>query len=185
MTMNELKPIIEGLLFVVGEEGLTLETCSQVVDCDPMVVKQVMDELTLDYQAETHGFELVCYGGIYKLVSKSQLYPFIEKLFQLDQTKKLSPSALETLAIIAYKQPITRIEIEEIRGVGCDMMLRKLLAKDLIEEAGRTEAPGRPILYQVTKTFLDAFKLTDLSELPSLPSFDSDETTESDELYDK
>ena len=89
---------------------------------------------------------------------------------------------METLAIIAYKQPITRVEIEEIRGVGADMMLRKLLARDLIQEAGRSEAPGRPILYEVTNEFLNSFKLMSLEELPDLPDFKS--TEESDDLFE-
>ena len=83
----------------------------------------------------------------------------------------LSNAALETLAIIAYKQPITRVEIEEIRGVGCDMMIRKLLARSLIKECGRSDAPGRPFLYEVTKEFMDTFQLESLKELPDLPDF--------------
>ena len=81
---------------------------------------------------------------------------------------------METLAIIAYKQPITRVEIEELRGVGCEMMLKRLLARELIREAGRSEAPGKPILYEVTDEFMDSFKLEDLGQLPDLPQYDEE-----------
>ena len=109
------------------------------------------------------------------------VHPFAQKLFQSAKTSALSQSALETLAIVAYKQPITRVEIEEIRGVGCDMMLRKLQARNLITEVGRSEAPGRPILYGVTEEFMDSFKLLSLDELPDLPDFSEHQ---SDNLFD-
>ncbi|MPN47498.1 Segregation and condensation protein B [bioreactor metagenome] len=91
----------------------------------------------------------------------------------MNKSSSLSPAAIETLAIIAYKQPITRIEIEEIRGVGCEMMLRKLLIRNLIREIGRSDAPGKPILYEVTNEFMDVFKLVSLKELPDLPSYEN------------
>lgn len=100
----------------------------------------------------------------------------------MNKQSSLSQAALETLAIIAYKQPITRVEIEEIRGVGADVMLRKLLARDLIQEAGRSDAPGRPILYEVTNEFMNSFKLMSLKELPDLPNFKNNE--ESDDLFE-
>ena len=98
----------------------------------------------------------------------------------------LSQAALETLAIIAYKQPLTRIEIEEIRGVNCDMMIRKLLARNLIRECGRTDGPGRPFLYEVTEEFMDAFKLESLKELPDLPAVEQNMDSElfkEDDVY--
>ena len=101
-----------------------------------------------------------------------------KKMFASTKISTLSQAALETLAIIAYKQPITRGEIEEIRGVGCDMMVRKLLARNLIKECGRSDAPGRPFLYEVTDEFMDAFKLESLKELPELPTFHEDEDSE-------
>ena len=97
-----------------------------------------------------------------------------KKLFSIAKISKLSNAALETLAIIAYKQPITRVEIEEIRGVGADVMIRKLEARGLIKEEGRSDAPGRPFLYSVTDEFMDAFKLLSLDELPDLPEFNKD-----------
>ena len=118
---------------------------------------------------------MVNYGGVYKFLSKKSVYPYATKLFETAKSSSLSQSALETLAIIAYKQPVTRVEIEELRGVGSDMMLRKLLSRNLIKEAGRSEAPGRPILYEVTDEFMDSFKLYSLEELPQLPDFNNNE----------
>ena len=137
--------------------------------------KVYLDNIENKYKSEIYGIELVNYGGVYKFLSKKSVYPYATKLFETAKSSSLSQSALETLAIIAYKQPVTRVEIEELRGVGSDMMLRKLLSRNLIKEAGRSEAPGRPILYEVTDEFMDSFKLYSLEELPELPDFNNNE----------
>ena len=174
--MNEnYKAIIEGILYVVGDDGIKLEQLAQTIDKSLEECEKYLEEIKGEYDTNEKGIELVCYGGSYKFVSKEEIYPYIQKLFRDIKPNTLSQSALETLAIIAYKQPITRIEIEELRGVGADMMLRKLLARNLIKEAGRSDAPGKPILYEVTEEFMDSFKLKDLAELPDLPKFGSDE----------
>ena len=139
------------------------------------------EKLKNEYNDTSKGIELVSYASVYKFVSKDVCYDYVQKLFEVVKTNELSQSALETLAIVAYKQPITRVEIEEIRGVGCDMMLRKLAMKNMVREQGRSDAPGRPILYEVTTEFLDSFKLISLDELPSLPNFNSE--TENEELF--
>lgn len=175
---GNLLAILEGLLFVVGDEGISLETCANILELPAEEVEKSLDELTKKYLSVEYGIEVVRYAGVYKFVSKALVHPYAERLFSLNKVKVLSASALETLAIVAYKQPITRVEIEEIRGVGCDMMLRKLQARDLIQEAGRSDAPGRPILYEVTQEFLDVFKLISLNELPELPSFEQAEEQE-------
>ena len=169
------KAIIEGLLYVVGDDGIKLEQLVETIGIKSEECEKYLETIKSEYESEEKGIELVCYGGNYKFVSKETVYPYIQKLFHDIKPNTLSQSALETLAIIAYKQPITRIEIEELRGVGADMMLRKLLARNLIKEAGRSDAPGRPILYEVTEEFMDSFKLKDLNELPDLPKFGNDE----------
>ena len=179
--MEELLPIAEGLLFLVGDEGITEELMAKSLEISEEVAQQFLDCLQKKYQDDSFGMEVVCYGGIWKFMSKAIVHPFAQKLFQSAKTSALSQSALETLAIVAYKQPITRVEIEEIRGVGCDMMLRKLQARNLITEVGRSEAPGRPILYGVTEEFMDSFKLLSLDELPDLPDFSEHQ---SDNLFD-
>lgn len=179
--MEELLPIAEGLLFLVGDEGITEELMAKSLEISEDIAQQLLDTLQKKYQDDSFGMEVVCYGGIWKFMSKAIVHPFAQKLFQTAKTSALSQSALETLAIVAYKQPITRVEIEEIRGVGCDMMLRKLQARNLITEIGRSEAPGRPILYGVTEEFMDSFKLLSLDELPDLPDFSEHQ---SDNLFD-
>ena len=152
----KLKAILEGLLFLVGDDGLTVEQASKSMDISTKKAEQLFDALQKDYVDDSRGFEIERYGSRYRFLSK------------------LSNAALETLAIIAYKQPITRVEIEEIRGVGADVMIRKLEARGLIKEEGRSDAPGRPFLYSVTDEFMDAFKLLSLDELPDLPEFNKD-----------
>ncbi len=172
--------ILEGLLFIVGDEGLSIEQAAQALEISPDRVAALFDSLQKKYLDDSYGIEIANYGGIYRFLSKAVVHPYAKKLFQLGKSNTLSQAALETLAIIAYKQPITRVEIEEIRGVSADMMLRKLEARDLIRISGRSEAPGRPMLYEVTDTFMDSFKLLSLDELPELPVFDNEE---SDDLF--
>lgn len=167
--MSAMKSILEGLLFLSGDEGLSIEQICETCGIDPIDANFHIEDLMKEYIEDRHGIEIVHYGGVYKFISKEKIHPYAEKLFASTKMSNLSQAALETLAIIAYKQPITRVEIEEIRGVSCDMMIRKLLARSLIKECGRTDAPGRPYLYEVTSEFMDAFKLESLKELPDLP----------------
>jgi len=176
--MENLEAILEGLLFVVGDEGVSTQQLSTILDMSEEFIEEALNQMQLKYLDDQHGIEVVNYGGVYKFVSKAMVHAYAQKLFQGAKFHTLSSSAMETLAIIAYKQPITRVEIEEIRGVGCDMMLRKLAARNLIQEAGRSEAPGRPILYEVTQEFMDSFKLVSLDELPELPEYGSDDENE-------
>ena len=177
--VNNLQAVIEGILFIVGDEGIRLQRLVETLEMDEAVVQKALDDMVSSYvQDINRGVEIVCYGGLYKMVSKADVHEYAQKLFEATANKAFSPAALETLAIIAYKQPITRAEIEEIRGVGCDMMIRKLLARNLIKEVGRTDAPGKPFLYGITESFMDAFQLQSLEELPELPDFQSEEESE-------
>ena len=178
---NEALTIVEGLLFIVGDEGMTVPQCAAVLDVSEQMARQILDELQRRYSADHHGMEVVDYGGSYKFVSKAMIHPYAQKLFASAKSASLSQSALETLAIIAYKQPVTRVEIEEIRGVGCDMMLRKLMARGLIREAGRSDAPGRSILFEVTEECMGRLRLVSLTELPQLPDYSENE---SDDLFE-
>ena len=170
----KLKAILEGLLFLVGDDGLTVEQASKSMDISTKKAEQLFDALQKDYVDDSRGFEIERYGSRYRFLSEAFVHEAAKKLFSIDKISKLSNAALETLAIIAYKQPITRVEIEEIRGVGADVMIRKLEARGLIKEEGRSDAPGRPFLYSVTDEFMDAFKLLSLDELPDLPEFNKD-----------
>ena len=168
--------ILEGLLFLCGDDGLSVEQAAASMDATEEYVAELFDELQKYYLQESRGIEIARFGEKYRFLSKAAIHDAAKKLFQTSTEAKLSNAALETLAIIAYKQPITRVEIEEIRGVGADVMLRKLVARGLIQEDGRSEAAGRPILYSVTDEFLDSFKLLSLDELPELPQFGTEET---------
>ncbi len=180
---KKARAVLEGLLFLVGDDGITAEQAAATLDIAPELAAEYFDDLMKVYLDEDRGIEIANFGGTYRFLSKAVVHEYAKKLFQISKQATLSQAALETLAIIAYKQPITRVEIEEIRGVGADMMLRKLMARDLIRESGRSEAAGRPILYEVTEEFMNSFKLMSLKELPELPQFN--ETEESEDLFDQ
>lgn len=177
-----IEAVLEGILFVFGDEGATLAQLSDAINLPLDTVKDILNDMIANYIDDNRGFELVNYNETYKFISKPFVREYVQRILTLSKTRTLSQSALETLAIIAYKQPVTRIEIEEIRGVGCDMMLKKLLAQDLVREAGRAESAGRPILYEITDEFLDLFKLISLDELPHLPKYE--ESRLSDQLFE-
>lgn len=179
MEHNELLSIIEGMLFLSGDEGLTIKQISSVLQLSKKETTDCLDELIqIENEREIKGFELVNFGGVYKFATLSKHHEYYQRMVEQNENS-LSNAALETLAIIAYNQPITRVHIEEIRGVGCDAMIRKLVAKALIKEVGREDTPGKPILYGVTDEFMDAFSLTSLDELPELKeikeNFDQDD----------
>ncbi|KAA9026176.1 SMC-Scp complex subunit ScpB [Niallia endozanthoxylica] len=170
MELINWKGIIESLLFAAGDEGLTLKQIAQVLEMDEVLANQVLQELITEYSENTNrGIMLVELAGTYQLATKKEHSIYLKKLVESPHTTALSQAALETLAIIAYKQPITRIEIEEIRGVKTDRPLQTLSAKALIKEVGRAEGAGRAYLYGTTKEFLDYFGLKSIEELPPLP----------------
>jgi segregation and condensation protein B len=167
-----MKSIIEGLLFAAGDEGLEAGQIADVLELDIRTVQELLREMKDDFDREERGIQIVEFAGGYQFTTRPEHAPYFQKLAQSPTRATLSQAALETLAIIAYKQPITRVEIEEIRGVKSDRAIQTLLGKQLIEEKGRAEAVGRPILYGTTKAFLDYFGLNRLEELPDMPNFD-------------
>lgn len=174
--------VLEGLLFVTGDEGLTAAQAADTLGVCEKQAEELFAQLQKVWQSDDRGLEVVRYGDIYRFLTKAFVHSYAARLFSKDVKTQLSQAALETLAIIAYKQPVTRVEIEEIRGVSADAMLRKLIARGLVKEDGRSEAPGRPILYSVTNEFMDAFQLLSLDELPDLPAFNQDEK-KNDDLF--
>ena len=179
---SNIEAIVEGLLYVVGEDGVRIEQLAMVIEKSLEDTKTILENIQRKYAEEIYGIELVGYGSVYKFITKSAVYTYAQALFGSAKQNTLSQAALETLAIIAYKQPITRVEIEELRGVSAEVMLRKLQARNLIREAGRSEAVGRPILYEVTEEFMDSFKLYTLNELPDLPEYN--QSDENDNLFE-
>jgi len=174
--------VLEGLLFVTGDEGLTAAQAADTLGVSEKQAEELFAQLQKAWQSDDRGLEVVRYGDIYRFLTKAFVHSYAARLFSKDVKTQLSQAALETLAIIAYKQPVTRVEIEEIRGVSADAMLRKLIARGMVKEDGRSEAPGRPILYSVTNEFMDAFQLLSLDELPDLPAFNQDEK-KNDDLF--
>lgn len=170
---QETKAIIESLLFV-AIEPLTLSTLSQVLGVAEDDLKLLLEELMEEYNSGTRGIQLIMVGGGYQITTRPQYAPYIEKLYK-KRVPSLSHAALETLAIIAYKQPITKNEIELIRGVKVDGVVSTLMERNLIQEVGRKKGPGRPILYGTTTDFLTYFGLKDLSELPQLDELPEEE----------
>lgn len=168
MDREELKSIVEGLLFVSGDEGLELKQLAEILEVDKETLRQLLEEMKADFRRSKRGIQIVEIAGTYQLATLPEHSKYFEKLATSPSSSTLSQAALETLAIIAYRQPITRAELEEVRGVKSERPLNTLLNKMLIKEVGRLEAPGRPILYGTTKEFLDYFGLKSLDQLPPL-----------------
>ena len=161
--------ILEGLLFAVGDEGINIQQLEYVLEVNELEIKSLFIELKERYASISSGIDIIEVAGVYKMTTKKDHASYLKRLIQNPNQRGLSNAALEVLAIIAYRQPITRHEIENIRGASSDNVLRKLLTFSLIEEAGRLEGPGRPILFRTTDDFLDYFGIKTLEELPELP----------------
>lgn len=166
-----LLAVLEGLLFVVGEDGLTLEQISDVLEIDLEEAKKILYSLKESYDDDSRGLRVDFLGNRFKLTTKFEHKKYYQKLLENPVTNTLSQAALETLAIIAYNEPITRMKIDSIRGVGSSQLLRKLVAKGFIKEVGRSDLPGRPILYETTSEFLDYFGLPNIESLPDMSKF--------------
>lgn len=178
--MNKLG-ILEGILFVVGDEGINLNNLCSIMNISESDAKELLLNLKKSYENETRGLRISYLGDAFKLTTKEEHKEYYQKLVETPGTNELSPSSLEVLAILAYNEPLTRLEIDEMRGVSSAHILRKLVAKGLIEEAGKSKLPGRPNLYRTTTEFLDAFGLSSLNDLPVIE--DEKDNDEKSELF--
>lgn len=178
-----MKAIIEGLLFVSGEDGLTLDELCSITEKEIDEVKANIKELYNDYEDSDRGIKLEFLGNHFKLTTKKEHKEYYKKLITEEINSTLSQSALETLAIIAYNEPITRLDVDNIRGVNSSYAIRKLLLKGLIQDVGRSDMPGRPILYGVTSKFLDYFGLGSIDELPEI-TVENNDTNEETNLFE-
>ena len=181
--MTNYIPVLEGLLFVAGDDGISLEEASYILELERSAVRQLLDELKKRLEDENSGLELLLTASHYKLVTKASLKTYIEKYAVSPYSSQLSQASLETLAIIAYKQPVTRVDIESIRGVQSSGSIQKLLLRDLIEEAGRLDSPGRPKLYKTTAYFMDYFGLESLDALPDASDLFDLDSEEANQLF--
>ena len=181
---SSLKGRIEAILFVAGE-AVSIRDLAKALQVDEKGLKAVLKEIGSEYDYEQRGFMLKRFGDKVQLATRPMYSEDVLRLLQPVQQQSLSQAAMETLAVVAYKQPVTRAEVEQIRGVKCDYSLQSLMMKGLIQEAGRKDTIGRPILYATTDTFLSHFGIQGLEDLPPLPETENgagEETDDPDEL---
>lgn len=167
---SNYESIIEAVLFASGEP-LKIKQIASIIECNEKHAKRILDNMIIKYNDEKRGIKLICINDSYQLVTKPENSNYVSKLLKTNSRQSLSQAAMETLAIISYKQPITRIDVDEIRGVKSDRAILTLQEKGLIKENGRLDVPGRPILYSTTDEFLKSFSMGNLEELPHLDEF--------------
>lgn len=170
MEKKEIKSAAEALLFI-NEKSVEAAELSKIIGVDKKGVEEILDELVFEYTSRNSGICIVKVAGGYQMCSSPENEPWIKKMHQERNKQKLSIASLETLAIVAYKQPITRVEIEAIRGVNVDGVMRKLSETNLIKISGKKDVVGRPFLYTTTDKFLEYFGLNSLKDLPKLEDF--------------
>ncbi|KMY29731.1 segregation and condensation protein B [Lysinibacillus xylanilyticus] len=179
-----LQSRIEALLFVVGDDGLTIKQLSQLLGEPEELVVQTMEMLKKTYEEDSaRGLAIKEIAGVYQLITKSDLAETIQRLVENPTAQSLSQASLEVLAIVAYKQPITRVAIEDLRGVKCERPIQTLVSRGLIKEVGRSEGTGRAILYGTTKEFLNYFGLNSIEEMPPLPEEELVEAEQETDLF--
>lgn len=178
-----IQSIVESLLFI-SNEPLTIAKLCEVIGAEENDVKKALEVLEAEYRRESKGIRLRNVAGGYGLYTNPQNVFYIDRLVQISSTIRLTQAAIEVLSIITYKQPITRAEINNIRGVNSETVLNSLIDKGLIREKGRDKVPGMPILYEATKSFLEALGINDISDLPPLEQFAPDKAT-ADQIREK
>ena len=174
MEIDKVKSIIEAILFSAGRMVETKELMA-ILELSNQDIDTILQNMKVEFDEQNRGIEIIKVDNGYQLCSRKEYYDYIYPIFDNRAKPNLSAAALETLSIIAYNPKITRAEIEQIRGVNSDGTIYKLLEYNLIEEAGRLDAPGRPTLYSTTKEFLKMFGISNLDELPELPRYKIDE----------
>ncbi len=167
MDKTRAQAVIEAVLFTMGE-AVEVGRLASVIEEDIKTTRQILENMEKEYAAENRGIYLTWFDNSVQMCTKAEMYEYLIKIARAPRKLVLTDTVLETLSIIAYKQPITRVEIERIRGVSCDHAINKLLEYDLITELGRLDAPGRPLLFGTTEQFLRCFGVGSLEELPEL-----------------
>jgi segregation and condensation protein B len=170
MNLIMARAIIESLIFA-SSEPITGKTIGEIVGISEHTVKQIISDLIEEYKHNKRGVQIKEVANGFQFCTHPECAPYIAKLQKVPRNVGLSQAAIETLAIVAYKQPITKAEIEALRGVSAESAITTLVDKGLVEEAGRKDSPGRPIMYRTTKEFLKYFGLNDLNELPAIPEW--------------
>lgn len=174
MEKNKAKAVLEAILFTMGD-SVEIDRLAAVIEEDKETTRKLLDEMAESYQEEGRGIALTTLDNAVQLCTKSELYEYLIKIAKTPKKFVLTDTLLETLSIIAYKQPITRLEIEKVRGVSCDHAVNRLLEFELITEVGRLDAPGRPLLFGTTEQFLRSFGVKSIEELPELSAVQIEE----------
>lgn len=174
MEAEKLKPAIEAIIFACGTPA-ELTKIAQALEIKEEKAEELLKSLMEDYSSRKSGIKIVRLGKSYQMCTEKEYAEIIRTVLDLRRNSPLSQAALEVLAIIAYNQPVTKAFVEQIRGVDCSGVVSSLVARELIEEKGRLELPGRPLIYGTTENFLRCFNVSDVSELPPLPQKNSDE----------
>lgn len=174
MEREQARAVMESILFAMGD-SVEISKLAEVIEKDVRETKEILAEMKEGYQAEDRGIYIMELEDSVQLCTKPEMYEYLIKIAKTPKKLVLTDSVLETLSIIAYKQPVTRIEIDRIRGVSCDHALNKLLEYDLVTELGRMDAPGRPLLFGTTEQFLRCFGVKSLDELPELSAIQVEE----------
>ena len=167
MDRHRAQTIIEAILFTMGE-SVELKKLAEVIEEEVAVTKEIIEELMNQYKEDNRGISILELDGAYQMCTNGEMYEYLVKIAKTPRKYILTETVLETLSIIAYKQPVTRLEIEKIRGVSCDHAVNRLIELELIQELGRLDAPGRPLLFGTSEQFLRSFGLTSIKELPTL-----------------
>ena len=167
MERTKAKAVIEGVLFTMGE-SVEVGRLAEVIEEDVKTTRAILEEMEKDYEREDRGIFITWLDSAVQLCTKAEMYEYLIRIAKAPRRMSLTDTVLETLSIVAYKQPVTRVEIEKVRGVSCDHAINKLLEYDLITELGRLDAPGRPLLFGTTEQFLRCFGVKSLDELPEL-----------------
>lgn len=167
MERQKAEAVIEAILFTMGE-SVEIARLAEVIEEDKKTTKEILEEMKERYAAEDRGISIMELEDSVQLCTKAQMYEYLIKIAKTPKKYVLTDTVLETLSIVAYKQPVTRVEIERIRGVSCDHAINKLLEYNLITELGRLDAPGRPLLFGTTEQFLRSFGVKSLEELPEM-----------------
>lgn len=165
--MNDIKEIIKALLFAWGDP-LDIKTISDICELDIEEIERAIEELRSEMDLSNDGLKIIRMNSSYQLISRDIYFDYVKKLLSEKPKNNLSNASIETLSIIAYKQPVTKMQIEKIRSVKSDGPVNTLLDRGLIEEVGRLDTPGKPILYGTSDIFLRSFGIEDLSELPDI-----------------
>ena len=180
MTDKEIKAACEAVLFACGE-SVNAKRIAQALELDEKKVEPQLEALVKDYENDNHGIAVIKLNGSYLMCNKKQYGEAIRRVMDIKKNTPLSQAALEVLAVVAYNQPVTKAFVEQVRGVDCSGVIGSLTTKNLIEEKGRLELPGRPLLYGTTENFLRCFQISSLEELPELPKQEEKKDENADE----